>query len=103
MNSPRTSLARLAAQIVYRAPFARTRVTLEGYARRGAAFPILTYHRVNDANDPFFPSLPCAVFERQMAYLAQSYRVLTVEELVDRMQRGTVPRNALAITFDDGY
>jgi peptidoglycan/xylan/chitin deacetylase (PgdA/CDA1 family) len=67
------------------------------------AFPILTYHRVNDEGDPFFPALPTPVFERHMAHVARHYRVLTVEALVERMRRSDVPRNALAITFDDGY
>lgn len=74
-----------------------------GYVRRAPAFPILTYHRVNDDHDPFFPSVPTEVFERHMAFVAQTYRVMTVEALVDRMQRRALPRNALAITFDDGY
>jgi peptidoglycan/xylan/chitin deacetylase (PgdA/CDA1 family) len=73
------------------------------YARRQPAFPILKYHRVNDDRDAFFPSVPTAVFERHMAYLARTYRVLTVEELVERCRRSEVPRHALAITFDDGY
>ena len=38
-----------------------------------------------------------------MAFVARAYVVLTVEELVERMRRRAVPRNALAITFDDGY
>lgn len=76
---------------------------LAGYAGRQPAFAILKYHRVNDARDEFFPSVPTGVFERQMAYIARTYRVLTVEELVERGRRGGVPRNALAITFDDGY
>ncbi|MGH7303982.1 MAG: polysaccharide deacetylase family protein [Candidatus Rokuibacteriota bacterium] len=103
MSGARATLERWAAKTLYRAPFPRARVMLEGYARPGAAFPILGYHRVNDDHDPFFPSLPSAVFESHMAYLARSYRVLTVESLVERMQQGTVPRNAIAITFDDGY
>jgi peptidoglycan/xylan/chitin deacetylase (PgdA/CDA1 family) len=74
-----------------------------GYVRRAPAFPILTYHRVNDDGDPFFGALPTAVFERQMRHVARNYRVLPVEELVDHLQRGGLPRNALAITFDDGY
>jgi peptidoglycan/xylan/chitin deacetylase (PgdA/CDA1 family) len=73
------------------------------YARRGRAFPILTYHRVNDDRDPFFSALPTAVFESQMEHVARSYRVLPLGDLVDRLQRGGLPRNALAITFDDGY
>jgi peptidoglycan/xylan/chitin deacetylase (PgdA/CDA1 family) len=83
---------------------------LVGPIARAAAFtrprprvPILTFHRVNDDNDPFMPSLPTAVFAARMAYIARHYRVLTVEELVARLQDGRVPRNALALTFDDGY
>src|SRR6185503_13642721 len=74
-----------------------------GYVRRRAAFPILTYHRVNDDGDPFFSALPTAVFERQMRHVARNYRVLPLEDLVERLQRGGLPRNTLAITFDDGY
>ena len=65
--------------------------------------PILTFHRVNDDDDPFMPSLPTAVFAGQMAHIARHYRVLTAEDLAARLQGGGVPRNALAITFDDGY
>jgi peptidoglycan/xylan/chitin deacetylase (PgdA/CDA1 family) len=96
-------VAKSAAQVLYHAPFPRARVTLEGCARVDAAFPVLNYHRVNDDHDAFFPSLPTAVFESHMAYLARSYRVLTIEELVERLPHGRVPRNAIAITFDDGY
>jgi peptidoglycan/xylan/chitin deacetylase (PgdA/CDA1 family) len=67
------------------------------------AFQVLTYHRVNDDADPFFPSLSVDVFEQQIAFVARYYQVLPVEDLVDRMARGTVPPNALAVTFDDGY
>jgi len=71
--------------------------------RSEPAFPILAFHRVNDEQDPFFPSLPTRVFERWIDYIARAYQVLTVEELVTRMGRDALPRNALAITFDDGY
>lgn len=74
-----------------------------GYARRAPAFPILTYHRVNDEGDPFFGALPTGTFERQMRHVARNYRVLPLEDLVERLQRGGLPRNAVAITFDDGY
>jgi peptidoglycan/xylan/chitin deacetylase (PgdA/CDA1 family) len=73
------------------------------YARRVPAFPVLKYHRVNDEGDPFFPALSTDIFERQMAFIARTYVVLPVEELVERMARGALPRHALAITFDDGY
>jgi peptidoglycan/xylan/chitin deacetylase (PgdA/CDA1 family) len=71
--------------------------------RARSRVPILTFHRVNDDDDPFMPSLPTAVFAGQMAHIARHYRVLTAEDLAARLQGGRVPRNALAITFDDGY
>src|SRR5438034_3938837 len=83
---------------------------LVGPIARGVAFthprprvPILTFHRVNNDDDPFMPSLPTAVFADRMAHIARHYRVLTVEELAERLQEGRVPRNALGLTFDDGY
>ena len=72
-------------------------------AARPPAFQILTFHRINDDHDPFFPSLPTGVFEQRMAYLAETCRVLTVEQLVKRARAGNLPANAVAITFDDGY
>ena len=88
---------------LYRAGVGRALSTLAGRARRAPAFPILTYHRVNDHGDPFFAAVPTLVFERQAKHLARHYTVLTVEDLVDRIRTGAIPRNAAAITFDDGY
>ena len=83
-------------------------VTLGRNGRRGLALrkpsaQILTYHRVNDDNDPFFPSTPTEIFQCQMEYISRTFRVMTVEEIVERMDAGTLPRNVVAITFDDGY
>ena len=73
------------------------------YARRPTGFRILTFHRIGDENDPFLPALSTTLFAARMAHIARHYVVLTVEELVERMRRGRVPRNTLALTFDDGY
>jgi len=73
------------------------------YAKSRPRVPILTFHRVNDDNDPFMPSLPTAVFAARMAYIARHYQVLPVAELALRLQQGRAPRHALALTFDDGY
>jgi peptidoglycan/xylan/chitin deacetylase (PgdA/CDA1 family) len=72
-------------------------------AHRKPRLPILTLHRVNDENDPFMPSLPTAIFAARMAHIARHYHVLTVEDLAARLHERRVPRNSLAITFDDGY
>jgi peptidoglycan/xylan/chitin deacetylase (PgdA/CDA1 family) len=42
-------------------------------------------------------------FDRQMRHLAATYRLLPLDELVERSRTGTVPRGAVAVTFDDGY
>jgi len=76
---------------------------MAGWAARSDAFQVLTYHRVNDAGDPFFPAIPTGVFEAQMRHISLTHAVLPVEDLVEQAARGRIPRNALAITFDDGY
>jgi peptidoglycan/xylan/chitin deacetylase (PgdA/CDA1 family) len=96
-------LVRTLATGLYRAGLTGALSATSGYLRRAAAFSVFTYHRVNDHGDPFFEALPTEVFERQMQLIARHYVVLPVEELVARLRSGTVPRNAVAITFDDGY
>lgn len=70
---------------------------------RNSHFQILLYHRVNDEDDPFFRGIPTKVFERQMEILCRFFNVLPLEELMERMPKGDIPPNAVAITFDDGY
>jgi peptidoglycan/xylan/chitin deacetylase (PgdA/CDA1 family) len=38
-----------------------------------------------------------------MAHLARTYRVLPLGVLAEGARRGVLPRNAVALTFDDGY
>ena len=71
--------------------------------RRAPNLQILTYHRVNDEHDPYFPATPVEVFARQMEYVAKRYEVCQLDEAVNRLQRRDLPENALVITFDDGY
>jgi peptidoglycan/xylan/chitin deacetylase (PgdA/CDA1 family) len=97
------SVLRWTAAGLYHTGMIRPLSMVLGYAGRTQAFQVLTYHRVNNDRDPFFPAVNTDVFEPRMAYIARTYQVLTVEELTERMGRGILPRNALAITFDDGY
>jgi hypothetical protein len=71
--------------------------------RKGPSLQILTYHRVNDEHDPFFPATPVDVFEKQMAYVGRRHHVCALDEAVERFWLGDLPDNAVAITFDDGY
>jgi peptidoglycan/xylan/chitin deacetylase (PgdA/CDA1 family) len=103
MSALTASLLRWSATGLHAAGLSGPLSRAVGYASVTPTFPILSYHRVNDEADPFFPSLPTQIFEQQMAFVARAYVVLSVEELAERMRRRAVPRNALAITFDDGY
>jgi peptidoglycan/xylan/chitin deacetylase (PgdA/CDA1 family) len=101
--SVRRAAIRAVASALYHTRLLPPLAAAAGYARRTAAFPVLVFHRVNDDQDPFFPSLPTSVFADRIAHIARHYRVLTVEDLADRMEQGTVPGDAIALTFDDGY
>jgi peptidoglycan/xylan/chitin deacetylase (PgdA/CDA1 family) len=70
----------------------------------GARLAILIYHRVLPATDPFFPEETTArVFEGHMSVLRRFFRVLPLEEAVERLAEGTLPARAACVTFDDGY
>src|SRR5262245_43164463 len=99
----RTSVIRGMAQVAYHGGLMRPIVRGASLLHAQPKVPILTFHRVNDDNDPFLPALPTAVFAERMAHIARYYRVHTVEDLAARLPEGRVPRNALAITFDDGF
>jgi peptidoglycan/xylan/chitin deacetylase (PgdA/CDA1 family) len=80
-----------------------------GFARATAGAPnfapILRYHSVGDQGTYRSPTIALspADFDRQMAYLAKHYNVLPLERLLSRVRCGDIPRNGVAITFDDGY
>jgi peptidoglycan/xylan/chitin deacetylase (PgdA/CDA1 family) len=91
-------LAFLAAALVA-APAAATAV--EGV-------PVLMYHKV-DPHTPPGPvgrslTLEPAAFAAQLAWLrAHAIRTMTMNDLADALRRGEHPRNAVVLTFDDGY
>src|SRR5439155_7178200 len=60
------------------------------------------YHRINDEHDPFLPAVSTELFERQMRIMAERHKVVSLHELLDRLE-GDAPETLLAITFDDGY
>jgi peptidoglycan/xylan/chitin deacetylase (PgdA/CDA1 family) len=72
--------------------------------RNAPPFTILIYHRVHPHPTPFMiDAMPPERFERQMRHLARAYRPMPLDELATRSLEGTVPRGAVAVTFDDGY
>lgn len=65
---------------------------------------ILIFHRVLAAHDPLLPGEPDASeFDALLAHLARRFCVLPLAQAAEHLYRGTLPRAALAITFDDGY
>src|SRR5258708_34411928 len=65
---------------------------------------ILMYHRVVFArHDPWGLAVDPERFEEQIAYAKQHRTPMSMEELVDRLRSKTLPANAVADTFNDGY
>ena len=72
----------------------------------GTCIPVLRYHSVSKGVDycPQSISVGKELFERQIKYIAKHYSVITLDKVVDCLQRQvSFPKRALAITFDDGY
>ncbi len=69
----------------------------------GDAAVIVAFHRVQDAPDWWGLSTPVGMFERHCEFFRRHFRVVSLRELVDRLERGARLNRELAITFDDGY
>jgi len=85
---------------------------LVNFARRlaGRRGVILRYHSVTDDEATTLAYLDSglmvthAAFRTQLSYLRRFYTVMPLDEMVERVHRNRpLPRNAVAITFDDGY
>jgi peptidoglycan/xylan/chitin deacetylase (PgdA/CDA1 family) len=64
---------------------------------------VLAYHRVAAPEaDPLGQAVAPATFARQLERVSRQ-TVLAADELVDALERGTLPRRAVVLTFDDGY
>ncbi len=65
---------------------------------------ILMYHRVVDALDLDILAVTPFAFTQQMAWLREEgWQVLSLKEALLRLEKGSLPERAVAITFDDGY
>jgi peptidoglycan/xylan/chitin deacetylase (PgdA/CDA1 family) len=70
---------------------------------------VLMYHdilddaRVSDPTELDDQSPSAREFEAHLRVLTSHYSVLPLREAVERLHRGELDRNSVAITFDDGY
>jgi peptidoglycan/xylan/chitin deacetylase (PgdA/CDA1 family) len=65
---------------------------------------VLMYHRVGEPFiDPWELSVSRQNFARQIEILTKARDIVPLQWLAQRLRDGQPPRNAAAITFDDGY
>ncbi len=65
---------------------------------------ILMYHRIaRPPVDPWGLAVSPDNFRSQLQALKRSRTPLAMDEFVARLERGSLPANAVALTFDDGY
>ena len=74
----------------------------------GDRLRILCYHGVCEdrlAMESWMPSyfVRRSAFERQLQYLSDHAVVLHLADAVDQLKAGSLPPNAVCLTFDDGY
>ena len=62
------------------------------------------YHRIaEEAFDPWGLAVSPTRFSDQMQWAGRTREILSLAEFADRHRRGSLPPEALAVTFDDGY
>ncbi|HJV66218.1 MAG TPA: polysaccharide deacetylase family protein [Geomonas sp.] len=65
---------------------------------------VVMYHGVTRAeyHPPVWTQLPLPVFRRQLEFLREHYRMVTLPEVVAACSGGSLPERAALVTFDDG-
>ncbi len=75
-------------------------------SRGGASgrLSVLIFHRVLRVPDPLFPGeVDVARFDEILGWLKSWFNVLPLDAAVRRLQAGSLPSRAAALSFDDGY
>lgn len=65
---------------------------------------ILLYHRVTElSSDPYLLSVTPQHFAEHMEVIRQQNCLMSLPQLVQALQDGRLPQQAIVVTFDDGY
>lgn len=73
-------------------------------AAPGPTLSVLIYHRVLARFDPLRPGEPTSEqFESRMRWLKANFDIVPLADGVAGLRNRSLPRRALAVTFDDGY
>lgn len=73
-------------------------------AGRSARLNVLIFHRVLREPDPLFPDeVDAARFDELLGWIKSWFNVLPLDEAARRLQDGSLPARAAALSFDDGY
>ncbi len=79
-----------------------TRLSRRMIPKDGAV--ILYGHRLSADNEGYLQGLDPRFFDQQLTYLTSSYSIISLSELLGYYHRkATIPRNAIVVTFDDGF
>ena len=66
--------------------------------------PILMYHSISDDDPNNSLLVPPDMFDEQMAWLEENnFTSMSMDEAIEAMNTGKVPKRPVVITFDDGY
>jgi peptidoglycan/xylan/chitin deacetylase (PgdA/CDA1 family) len=66
-------------------------------------FIILCYHGIGESGNPLGVAPTRELFEVQMRFLRENYRVASLEEACHELSSGAKSEPGVVITFDDGY
>jgi peptidoglycan/xylan/chitin deacetylase (PgdA/CDA1 family) len=66
-------------------------------------FVILCYHGIGESGNPLGAAPTRELFEAQMRFLRENYRVVSLDEACRELRSGTKSEPGVVITFDDGY
>lgn len=65
---------------------------------------IFLFHRINPKDDDFWSPMPPKQFERTLKYLKRRFKIVSLEEILNKELKNTTNNQPLAaVVFDDGY